>query len=73
MIVSQAGDISFWSLEGQKTKKFNDQGTNETVDITCLGFDESGEKFYVAGSDGKIRVRDDLRIFHQKMKFIFCK
>lgn len=57
MIVCQAGDVSFWSLEGQKTKRFNDQDANETIDTTCLGFDELGEKFYTGGSDGKIRVK----------------
>ena len=56
MIVCQAGDVSFWSLEGQKTKRFNDQDASETIDTTCLGFDELGEKFYTGGSDGKIRV-----------------
>lgn len=56
MIVSQGGDISFWSLEGQKTKRFSDHNSGESIDITCLGFDELGEKFYTGGSDGKVRV-----------------
>jgi hypothetical protein len=56
MVICQAGDISFWSLEGQKTKRFSEQDAEEIVDITCLGFDEFGEKFYTGGSDGKIRV-----------------
>lgn len=56
MIVCQAGDVSFWSLEGQKTKRFNDQDASESIDTTCLGFDELGEKFYTGGSDGKVRV-----------------
>ncbi|CAF3715610.1 unnamed protein product, partial [Rotaria sordida] len=56
MIVCQAGDVSFWSLEGQKTKRFSEQHTGENFDTTCLGFDEFGEKFYTGGSDGKIRI-----------------
>jgi len=56
MVVCQAGDISFWSLEGQKTKRFSEPDAGETLDTTCLGFDEFGEKFYTGGSDGKIRV-----------------
>lgn len=56
MIVCQGGDISFWSLEGQKTKRFSGQDAEEIFDTTCLGFDEYGEKFYTGGSDGKIRV-----------------
>jgi hypothetical protein len=56
MIVCQAGDISFWSLEGQKTKRFSEQDPGDIYDTTCLGFDEFGEKFYTGGSDGKIRV-----------------
>lgn len=56
MIICQAGDISFWSLEGQKTKRFSEPDAAEISDTTCLGFDEFGEKFYTGGSDGKIRV-----------------
>ncbi|UJR35383.1 hypothetical protein I4U23_028140 [Adineta vaga] len=56
MVVCQAGDISFWSLEGQRTNRFSEKSIGENVDTTCLGFDEFGEKFYTGGSDGKIRV-----------------
>ena len=52
----QAGDISFWSLEGQRTNRFSEKSIGENIDTTCLGFDEFGEKFYTGGSDGKIRV-----------------
>ena len=62
MIVCQGGDISFWSLEGQKTKRFSEPDAAEISDTTCLGFDEFGEKFYTGGSDGKIRV-DRLIVF----------
>jgi hypothetical protein len=57
MVVCQAGDISFWSLEGQKTKRSSAPDAGEISDTTCLGFDEFGEKFYTGGSNGKIRVR----------------
>jgi hypothetical protein len=40
MIVCQAGDVSFWSLEGQKTKRFGEQDGGETFDTTCLGFNK---------------------------------
>ncbi|CAF0779903.1 unnamed protein product [Adineta ricciae] len=56
MVVCQAGDISFWSLEGQRTNRFSEKSIGENVDTTCLGFDEFGEKFYTGGSDGKIRM-----------------
>jgi hypothetical protein len=56
MVVCQAGNVSFWSLEGQKTNRFTENSIGENVDTTCLGFDEFGEKFYTGGSDGKIRV-----------------
>ncbi|CAF0884842.1 unnamed protein product [Didymodactylos carnosus] len=55
MIVCQAGDVSFWSIEqGQKTKRFSER--QGEADVTCIGFDEFGEKFYTGSSDGKIRV-----------------
>ncbi|CAF3375574.1 unnamed protein product [Rotaria socialis] len=56
MVVCQGGDVSFWSLEGQKTKRFSEQNATDIFDTTCLGFDEFGEKFYTGGSDGKIRI-----------------
>ena len=64
MIVCQAGDVSFWSLEGQKTKRFSEHNTRDIYDTTCLGFDEHGEKFYTGGSDGKIRVKRSFLNFH---------
>ncbi|CAF0951963.1 unnamed protein product [Adineta steineri] len=56
MVVCQAGDISFWSLEGQRTNRFSEKNFKENIDTTCLAFDEFGEKFYTGGSDGKIRI-----------------
>ena len=57
MVVCQGGHVSFWSSEGQRMKRFNEQNVSETIDTTCLGFDEFGEKFYTGATDGKIRVR----------------
>jgi hypothetical protein len=69
MVVCQAGDVSFWSLEGQKTNRFTEKSIGENVDTTCLGFDEFGEKFYTGGSDGKIRVSS---IFVFRKKSLIC-
>jgi len=66
MVVCQAGNVSFWSLEGQKTNRFTENGIGENVDTTCLGFDEFGEKFYTGGSDGKIRV-SSIFVFRKKL------
>jgi len=66
MVVCQAGNVSFWSLEGQKTNRFTEKSIGENVDTTCLGFDEFGEKFYTGGSDGKIRV-SSIFVFRKKL------